>query len=658
MKINLLNKKNERVKNVDYLLQVEQKNKLKKVFLLKLFSNVFTFLILGISYGQSLKSFDGLFPNGKSQEGKATYKYYEDPETREFLKQGTFNYSFVGKGDYAGFNQTITGNFDKGLKDGTWTYKITMVDYQLGDYYHTGTITLISNYKNGLADGTWTEKYSDKVREKYFQYGQYYWGAFEPTQTFTAILNFKAGIIAGNVEINDVDFRAKGSYDEKGYTIGTWKIDLISKNQNLEITYKDNYMIDYTGRNAAGEILNGSTALYPKEAAEDFKRYLDVKAMTEEEREDAGFELELFCGNENVATKYINKYYEYMMSNDWFLYNYTKGDLTYNSHHYSIPGGCNVVVQRVTFDNMNQPNYYGYVNAEKAYNSGRFIDAAKEYFWFKENLKSAYSTSRFKKSELADLDKKILISLKKADSLSKIYMSEEEFIKYRLRFASDYDVSDKIQALEDFQRISKLLNVDFSSDYERFFSIIESQNISTYKVKRKNTNYYEPFLEVVWDCIDKYTDFWRSETIKCESQTYNSLEISTGKKNTGKDSTFYSCNEDELKTSLVNRGKAYVDTLNKVLKLVQDFESKANKIDALNQEKSTKFLYVTYLPFLDAFKKIYYESSELIEKIENLTSINSSLDKIIAHYAADPKAIDKLLKKAVTKEEQAEILFR
>jgi hypothetical protein len=34
------------------------------------------------------------------------------------------------------------------------------------------------------------------------------------------------------------------------------------------------------------------------------------------------------------------------------------------------------------------------------------------------------------------------------------------------------------------------------------------------------------------------------------------------------------------------------------------------------------------------------------------------LDKIIAHYAADPKIIDKLLKKAVTREEQATILFQ
>lgn len=682
MKINLLNKRNQRLRNVDNSIKT-QLNKLEtKDVLLKLFSSTILFLLTVISYGQTLKTFDGLFPNGKSQQGNATYKYYEDPETREYLKQGPFNYSFVGKGDYAGFNQTITGNYNKGLKDGTWTYKITMVDYKLGTYYHTGTITLISNYKNGLADGTWTEKFTDKAREKYIQYGQYYWGAFEPTQTFTTIMNFKEGIIAGNVDITDVNFRAIGNYDDKGYTIGTWKIDLISKNQTLEITYKDNYMIDFTGRNAAGEILDGSTALYPKEAAQDFKRYLDVKAMTEEEREDAGFDLELFCGKQNVATKYINEYFENMMSNDWFLYKYTKGDLTYNSYNYSIPGGCNVVVQQVTYDKMNKPDHYGYVRAEEAYNTGRFIDAAREYFWFKESLKNAYNTKKFRKSELADLDRKILISLKKADSLSKIYIAESDFSKYKNVFSSrplinpidftklsltehqrisnmnesesrklkngfssfNYSTSKSL-ALTDFNLISELFNYDFSTGLNNIFTIIESQN----------GIYYRPYEEYLWEYLEKYYYFWRLETGKCFTQKYNSLAISTGKSNNGKDIVFYACNEDELKTVLINRGKTYFDTLNIVLKLVQDFESKVNKIETLNAENSTKLLYVTYLPFLESFKKIYFESNEILEV---LTTINSSLDKIIAHYAADPKVIDKLLKKAVTREEQATILFQ
>jgi hypothetical protein len=166
---------------------------------------------------------------------------------------------------------------------------------------------------------------------------------------------------------------------------------------------------------------------------------------------------------------------------------------------------------------------------------------------------------------------------------------------------------------------------------------------------------YRPYEEYLWEYLEKYYYFWRLETGKCFTQKYNSLAISTGKSNNGKDIVFYACNEDELKTVLINRGKTYFDTLNIVLKLVQDFETKVNKIETLNAENSTKLLYVTYLPFLESFKKIYFESNEILEV---LTTINSSLDKIIAHYAADPKIIDKLLKKAVTREEQATILFQ
>jgi hypothetical protein len=54
----------------------------------------------------------------------------------------------------------------------------------------------------------------------------------------------------------------------------------------------------------------------------------------------------------------------------------------------------------------------------------------------------------------------------------------------------------------------------------------------------------------------------------------------------------------------------------------------------------------------------YNSTNSLVESIQILTTINSSLDKIIAHYAAEPKAIDKLLKKAETKEQQAAILFQ
>ena len=82
----------------------------------KFFSILMTVLSLS-AYCQTLKTFNGTFNDGKLQNGTAVYTYYEDPNTHEYLKQGAFKYTFTGKGDYQGYDQTITGNFEKGLKN-------------------------------------------------------------------------------------------------------------------------------------------------------------------------------------------------------------------------------------------------------------------------------------------------------------------------------------------------------------------------------------------------------------------------------------------------------------------------------------------------------------------------------------------------------------
>ncbi|MDC1395802.1 hypothetical protein N8368_04785, partial [Bacteroidia bacterium] len=89
-------------------------------------------IISGGCYGQSLKSYNGSFANGSNQTGQATYNYYEDSKTKEYIKQGAFRYSLVGKDDNKGLKHTISGNYEKGLKQGIWTYTVVMNDYFMG----------------------------------------------------------------------------------------------------------------------------------------------------------------------------------------------------------------------------------------------------------------------------------------------------------------------------------------------------------------------------------------------------------------------------------------------------------------------------------------------------------------------------------------------
>jgi hypothetical protein len=76
--------------------------------------------------------------------------------------------------------------------------------------------------------------------------------------------------------------------------------------------------------------------------------------------------------------------------------------------------------------------------------------------------------------------------------------------------------------------------------------------------------------------------------------------------------------------------------------------------------------YIKMRPELSDYQRYVAKRSELIEFYlkfdttvdQKLTEIDSSLDKIISLYSGETKPIDKLLKKATTKEEKKAILFK
>tara|TARA_B110000902_G_scaffold20594_1_gene23200 strand:- start:260 stop:2176 length:1917 start_codon:yes stop_codon:yes gene_type:complete len=606
---------------------------------------LFYMINITVSYSQTLKSFYGPYNSGKNQKGTATYKYYEDTKTREYLKQGAFNFKFIGKENYQGLTQNIFGNFNKGLKNGTWTHKITMKDYKLGNYYHTGSISLVSHYKNGEADGSWIEVYKDKARKKLYSFGKYYWTEYTSQGDFSISMNFKKGLIVGAVDIKDVMFRAKGSYDQNSYSIGTWNINLIDKNQSLEIVYKDKYMVDFNGRNSAGEILDGSTSTYAKENAQDFQRYLSVKAMSQEEKENSGFILEKYQGEKNLVTKYINDYFKYMMSSDWFLYKQIKGDLTYEiyAQNYTIPGGLNMVVQKVNYGKME--DVHQYKKAEEAFKSGSYIDALKKYnAWREEITKFGYRNKSYKTAALKNLDQKILISLEKADSLSRIYMTMDLAYKYK-------------EAIGNIgNRNSKNINMVNEKISEEISEITAAFEI-------QNNDYYRPYKIGVWKGIDNYMIFWKDKINNCikQEQKYDRDFILTGKY--GETISYCPCVEDSLINILTIKEEGCLESFRNALFLSQQFESKVKQIEEFNLEKSTRLLYSTYSNFLESFKLLYsgrYMSRETLleENMQILTKVNLSLDKIIILYTNKAtKSMDKGLKKAYYLKEKNELLF-
>jgi hypothetical protein len=584
--------------------------------------SVLLLMISAISYGQALKTFSGQFPNGTSQPGEANYKYYEDPKTREYIKQGAFNYSIIGKDDLKGLNQTISGNYEKGLKQGTWTYKLIMNDYFLGYYHATGTITLISNYKNGLADGNWTYNTKNKTR-KYNNYTG--WGEYRPEEVVKASMNFSNGKLVGNVNIDHLGiFKANGSYDQNSYSVGTWKLSLLDKNQTYEITYKNKFMTDFIGRNGSGQILEGSTSLNPELNAERNQKYLDLRGKSPEELEIAGYDLDTVCSG-NVPTKYIQPYFEYMMSPDWFLYKYIKGDLTYN--YNSLHGGCNIVVEKVDYTTLDNIRVYG--QAEEFFNSGLYIDAFNSYIDVETYIRQ-YTGYRYKKIDLKRLDKKFQISFDKADSLSKTLMTYKEA----------YSLSETLMNKEEVTQIT---------------SSFESKNMDYYRY------YKQGAINSLYDY--KSFDVFKERNTCNESTTYFNPNRRTKENTEGPTSgvKYVNCNRDSVINRLAVKMDERLEEIRNLLLISQQFEAKTKQIEELNLTIETKLLYATYSAVMNEFKEKYTarnfnEDRSIDEYMNFITIVNLSLDKIIASYSVK-KDIDKALKKAVSLKAKNELLF-
>ena len=338
----------------------------------KKLTSILLVLTMSYSFGQTLKTFNGPFNDGRSQNGNATYTYYEDPNSHEYLKQGIFKYTFKGQEGYKGFNETITGNFEKGLKNGIWSYIITMTDFGQGNPYTTGTVTLTANYKNGYADGNWKQVRALKNRNLYLVYGQYKWNPFDALKTMSIDMNFKSGYLVGAVNINDefAKFKASGSYDNNSLCLGTWLINDMNWGKNRELIYKDNTLYEFIARGNNGEVLEGTTKYQ-----ENYDNLTKAKVMPPLEREEAGLSIDTVCGKDLcAATNNIKDYFPNMFSNDYFLYEFIGGDLSFKE---GFKGGCNINVTQHNYTPLSENNSYN--DAEVFFKKNELLRAYEEY---------------------------------------------------------------------------------------------------------------------------------------------------------------------------------------------------------------------------------------------------------------------------------------
>lgn len=599
---------------------------------------IFTIIISLIAInaiGQTLKSFNGPFTDGKTQNGTAVYTYYEDPDTREYLKQGAFKYIFNGKGDYQGYDQTITGNFEKGLKHGTWTYTITMTDFGSNNPYYTGTITLVANYKNGYADGNWKKVRSYKQRKKFLSYGQYKWDTFGPVKTMTINMNFKNGYLVGAVSINDefANFKATGSYDNNGLAIGTWLINDMGWGKNRELIYKDNYLYEFVARSNQGEVLEGSTK-YQK----GYDNLVKAKSMTPTEREEAGISIDTICGGSCAATNNIQEYFNKLLVNEYFLYDFTKGDLTYKE---GIKGGCDIQVRQTNFSALSENS--DFKNAEDAYNKGELIKAYRFY--------SKIKLDNFKPSERSKVTGKIAELNPKVEALIESNHAFGEFFPQYIKSQYDSLVADFNTTKQNFKIKSTEYNqhtYKFDCDCLNPWNKQYASNAT--ECFKKYPNYYEPYQKAITECYFKF-----DKALDDEENSVKRSRMYIYFNNTNH--TFYAYDKQIFLKNIATAKDNY-NKAKSMMTLALKFDENIKKIEVLNNENKKKTLFTKYSLVLTDFQTKYSAYPSLDECIKTLNEANSFLEKVISLYSTDTKDLKKQLKSAETIEQIKSIILK
>lgn len=273
--------------------------------------------------GQTLKTFNGDYENGEIQKGKATYTYYEDKNTMEYIKHGQFKYTLNVEGEYGGtYSELISGNYINGKKDGQWNYTINKKDNPSSNgAYYTGTIILSINYKNGIPNGTWT--YKSQLKHRNFANNK--WTDFinDVPEQVNAV--FQNGVLIGQINFTNSPLYSEynnitGQFNNNGFLDGKWIFKSSEKEKILE--FKSGILKSFIIRNITnGKIINRESDNEELGSLKD--NFLADKISANEVREK-GFRIDTISAIKNELYDFSTSFNMAM-----FRFRYISGDDSY-----------------------------------------------------------------------------------------------------------------------------------------------------------------------------------------------------------------------------------------------------------------------------------------------------------------------------------------
>ncbi len=577
-------------------------------------------LISNFNYSQTTKVFNGPFYNTftYANDGTATYNYYEDEHTRNFVKHGVFKYNFQGEGKYKGTIQTITGNFNKGLKNGIWIYKITLTDVGPDDYgtYITLNITLTANYINGYANGNWKEIGEVKQRKSRYVNGQKVWEDYTDYKKFEIDFNFLNGNIIGDFYINDIDegqFKAKGKVDNLSFGTETWNISDIKTGEEIQVIFKNKFITELISRNSAGEFNKNSINKEDK-----YKEFLIAKDLNKQEREEQGLFIDTITGydNNSVPGMFLKKYIDKLFDS-WFLYKEIKGDFSYENKYSLIPK--EIRLSKVTYDKLENNKYYleSIKNLEKKEYIKTFINYSK------------IDTFNLSPSEKKLINSKIINLNPKIDSILKVQTFEKKQNESIIKNLND---SLKI-SLNKWSENVLIGRKTFDE-----LKTIKKDNVEEFKAIIAYENINENLVELANEKNSKYENLIRNFEIDILNSK-SSIKFNQEK------AIIYDIDFKNINNK-INSSYQELNSNLKIIDLINDSYVRIKQIERLNIENEKKVVFKKYKILVNEFNQQLFtlNKENINNELVTYQKINICLNNIIFLYSDKFKTIEKELK--------------
>jgi len=312
------------------------------------------------NYGQTLKTMTSDY-----NDGKITYQYYEDSKTSEFIKQGLFKFNKSLKDENGGgtYNETITGAFKNGFKDGVWTFSIIKLDFPNNDgSYTTATTNLTQTFKEGVANGEWKLNSTYKSRNKLYRNGGYIWSVFGKVYTEFASTNFTNGYATGVTTYKDSESSTSKTItlNKDGFLVGPYIFQ--GNYENSEIVFNgEGIVTKFVARNSSGNVT--SKMDFDDELILTVQKYVKGE-ITNEQIKQAHIKVDTI-----KATNYVD--FGNIFEHDYFFLPDLKGDKVNNTY------GRYILAEKIKLIDLKTNDLY--INARKDLNPSYYDELLKDH---------------------------------------------------------------------------------------------------------------------------------------------------------------------------------------------------------------------------------------------------------------------------------------